>query len=169
MLHEVPLPARSNFSDFAVKYGKEERFRAIEKMRDREQLFSEYLSELKKANKMKDEHHKQAAKSKAEKVGRGGKGGRKERGMGGWMDGWERLVDGLERERKEGGETDTGRGRRRERGMEGWMEKREGEWRKDTVIDKVTTLPCCMVGGCLDAECIPLIGPTFSRPLCLGM
>ena len=28
--------------------------------------------ELKKANKMRDEHHKQAAKSKEEKVGRGG-------------------------------------------------------------------------------------------------
>jgi len=88
--HKSSLP-RSNFSDFAVKYGKEERFKAIEKMRDREQLFSEYLLELKKANKMRDEHHKQAAKSKAEKVGRGGK------------------EEGRRREEEEGG----GRGRRK--------------------------------------------------------
>ena len=40
----------------------------MEKMRDREQLFSEYLTELKKASKMKDEQLRNAAKSKAEKV-----------------------------------------------------------------------------------------------------
>ena len=51
-----------------MKYGKDERFKAMEKMRDREQLFSEYLSELKKASKMKDEQLRSAAKSKAEKV-----------------------------------------------------------------------------------------------------
>ena len=63
-----PPSFRSNFSDFAMKYGKDERFKAMEKMRDREQLFSEYLSELKKASKMKDEQLRSAAKSKAEKV-----------------------------------------------------------------------------------------------------
>ena len=81
--HKSSLP-RSNFSDFVVKYGKEEQFKAIEKMRDHEQLFLEYLLELKKASKMRDEHHKQAAKSKAEKVGEeGGREGRKEGGSRG--------------------------------------------------------------------------------------
>ena len=63
-----PQLFRSNFSDFAMKFGKDERFKAMEKMRDREQLFSEYLAELKKASKMKDEQLRNAAKSKAEKV-----------------------------------------------------------------------------------------------------
>jgi len=51
-----------------MRFGKDERFKAMEKMRDREQLFSEYLAELKKASKMKDEQLRNAAKSKAEKV-----------------------------------------------------------------------------------------------------
>ena len=38
-------------------------------MREREQLFSEYLTELKKATHVKEEQQKQAAKTKAEKVG----------------------------------------------------------------------------------------------------
>ena len=60
---------RSNFSDFALKYGKDERFKGIERMREREQLFSEYMTELKKASKQKEEHHKQTTKSKTDKVG----------------------------------------------------------------------------------------------------
>lgn len=66
--HSSPQSLRSNFSDFAMRFGKDERFKAMEKMRDREQLFSEYLAELKKASKMKDEQLRNAAKSKAEKV-----------------------------------------------------------------------------------------------------
>ena len=68
LLLSPPQLFRSNFSDFAMRFGKDERFKAMEKMRDREQLFSEYLAELKKASKMKDEQLRNAAKSKAEKV-----------------------------------------------------------------------------------------------------
>ena len=46
---------RSNFSDFALKYGKDARFKGVEKMRDREQIFSDYLVELKKASKQKEQ------------------------------------------------------------------------------------------------------------------
>ena len=39
------------FSEFAMKYGKDERFKGIEKMKDREMLFVEYLAELNKKEK----------------------------------------------------------------------------------------------------------------------
>lgn len=38
-------------------------------MREREQLFSEYIGELKRASKLKEEHHKhQSSKSRMDKV-----------------------------------------------------------------------------------------------------
>ena len=43
------LYIRSSFSEFAQRNAKDERFKAVEKMREREQLFSEYLQELKKS------------------------------------------------------------------------------------------------------------------------
>lgn len=39
------------FSDFAAKHGKHEAFKAIDKMKDRETLFNEYLTDLKKKDK----------------------------------------------------------------------------------------------------------------------
>lgn len=45
---------RSTFSDFAFRYGKDERFKSVEKMREREQLFTDYLAELKKLSKHKE-------------------------------------------------------------------------------------------------------------------
>ena len=45
---------RSTFSDFALRYGKDERFKSVEKMREREQLFTDYLAEMKKLNKHKE-------------------------------------------------------------------------------------------------------------------
>lgn len=42
---------RSSFSDFAQKYGKDERFKGIEKMRDREGLFNEYILEVRRREK----------------------------------------------------------------------------------------------------------------------
>ena len=59
----VPLPCwclchviiyRSTFSDFALKYAKDERFKSVDKMREREQLFADYLAELKKFHKHKE-------------------------------------------------------------------------------------------------------------------
>jgi transcription elongation regulator 1 len=45
------LFCRSSFSDFAQKHGKDERFRNIEKMRERESLFNEYLLDVRKREK----------------------------------------------------------------------------------------------------------------------
>lgn len=42
---------RSSFGDFAQKFGKEERFRNIEKIRERESLFNEYLIEVRRREK----------------------------------------------------------------------------------------------------------------------
>lgn len=50
---------RSSFSDFASKYGKEERFKAIEKMREREALFSDFVSDLRRKEKEEKSHQKE--------------------------------------------------------------------------------------------------------------
>lgn len=42
---------RSSFSDFAQKHGKDERFKNVEKMRERESLFNEYLLDVRKREK----------------------------------------------------------------------------------------------------------------------
>ena len=63
MLHSfTPFFARSTFSEFAQKYGKEARFKSIDKMREREGLFNEYMLQVRK-------HAKEAASNRAEKVG----------------------------------------------------------------------------------------------------
>ncbi|GBP27168.1 Transcription elongation regulator 1 [Eumeta japonica] len=53
----------SSFNDFAAKYGKEERFKAIEKVRDRESYFNEYLAEVRKKEKEEKEKKREQAKS----------------------------------------------------------------------------------------------------------
>ena len=45
------LKFRSSFSDFAQKHGRDERFKNVEKMRERESLFNEYLLEVRKREK----------------------------------------------------------------------------------------------------------------------
>ena len=52
---------RTAFSDFAAKHGKHEVFKAIEKMKDREALFTEYLTDIKKKDK-------ESSKTKHDKV-----------------------------------------------------------------------------------------------------
>lgn len=47
----VSFRFRSSFSDFAQKHGKDERFKGIEKTRDRESLFNEYLLEVRRREK----------------------------------------------------------------------------------------------------------------------
>jgi hypothetical protein len=39
---------RTSFSDFAAKYGRDERFKSVDKMRERELLFNEYLLEVRR-------------------------------------------------------------------------------------------------------------------------
>lgn len=42
---------RSSLSDFCSRYKNDERYKSIEKMRDRENLFNDYLMELRKKEK----------------------------------------------------------------------------------------------------------------------
>lgn len=56
------FPYRTAFSEFAMKYGKDDRFKGIEKMKDRENLFVEFMAELKKKEK-------ENSKMKQDKVG----------------------------------------------------------------------------------------------------
>lgn len=50
---------RSSFSDFAQKYAKDERFKNVEKMREREGLFNEYLIEVRKRDKEEKAHRRE--------------------------------------------------------------------------------------------------------------
>ena len=50
---------RSSFSDFASKYGKDERFKAIEKMREREALFSDFVSDVRRKEKEEKSQQKE--------------------------------------------------------------------------------------------------------------
>lgn len=56
------LSDRSSFSDFASKYGKDDRFKGIEKMRERESLFTDFVSEVRR-------REKEEKSSQREKVG----------------------------------------------------------------------------------------------------
>ncbi|XP_067928748.1 transcription elongation regulator 1-like isoform X2 [Watersipora subatra] len=64
MLASTSLTSKSSFSDVASKFAKDERFKAIEKMRERESIFNEYLSDLRK--KEKEERILQKEKVKVE-------------------------------------------------------------------------------------------------------
>lgn len=56
----TPFLPRSTFSDFAHKYAKDERFRGVEKTRERESLFNEFIVEIRR--KEKDERDAQREK-----------------------------------------------------------------------------------------------------------
>lgn len=45
------IDCRSSFSDFAQKYARDERFKGVDKMRERESLFNEYLIEVRRKEK----------------------------------------------------------------------------------------------------------------------
>lgn len=51
LLEEAGLNGKSSFSDFAAKYSKDDRFRNVEKMRERESLFDEFLLEVRRREK----------------------------------------------------------------------------------------------------------------------
>ncbi|KAL9982359.1 hypothetical protein ACROYT_G004391 [Oculina patagonica] len=51
LVEEARTAGKTTFSEFAMKYGKDDRFKGIEKMKDRENLFTEFLAELKKKEK----------------------------------------------------------------------------------------------------------------------
>jgi len=57
----ISIGVRSSYSDFAAKYGKEDRFRGIEKTRDREAIFADFLVDLR-------HREKEESRSQKEKV-----------------------------------------------------------------------------------------------------
>ncbi|XP_053702811.1 transcription elongation regulator 1 isoform X1 [Synchiropus splendidus] len=61
MMDESRITARTTFSEFAVKHGRDPRFKTIEKMKDREAIFVEYVTAMKKRDK-------EDSKSRGEKM-----------------------------------------------------------------------------------------------------
>ncbi|XP_072002240.1 transcription elongation regulator 1 isoform X1 [Engystomops pustulosus] len=61
MMEEAKINPRTTFSEFAAKHAKDLRFKAIEKMKDRETLFNEYMIAARKKEK-------EDSKNKGEKV-----------------------------------------------------------------------------------------------------
>lgn len=49
---------RSSFSEFCQRYGKDERYKAIEKVRERESLFNEYLLDVRRREKEEKQQKK---------------------------------------------------------------------------------------------------------------
>ncbi|XP_050398330.1 transcription elongation regulator 1 [Patella vulgata] len=64
LMEESKLHGKSSFSDFASKYGKDDRFKAIEKMRERESLFSDYTSDLRRREKEEKSSQKEKTTSR---------------------------------------------------------------------------------------------------------
>ncbi|XP_064208066.1 transcription elongation regulator 1 isoform X3 [Anguilla rostrata] len=61
MMEEAKLNIRTTFSEFASKHAKDSRFKAIEKMKDREAIFIEFMTALRKKEK-------EDSKNRGEKV-----------------------------------------------------------------------------------------------------
>uniref|UniRef100_A0A8C1Q910 Transcription elongation regulator 1 n=1 Tax=Cyprinus carpio TaxID=7962 RepID=A0A8C1Q910_CYPCA len=61
MMEEAKLGVRTTFSEFAAKHAKDSRFKAVEKMKDREAIFNEYMTAFKKKEK-------ENSKNRGEKV-----------------------------------------------------------------------------------------------------
>ncbi|KAM8899955.1 transcription elongation regulator 1 isoform 2-T2 [Spinachia spinachia] len=61
MMEEAKFTPRTTFSEFAVKHGRDPRFKTIEKMKDREAIFVEFITAVRK-------REKEDSKSRGEKV-----------------------------------------------------------------------------------------------------
>jgi len=51
LMDEANLTPKSSFSDFVARFAKDERFKAVEKQREREQFFQEFVGEMRKKEK----------------------------------------------------------------------------------------------------------------------
>lgn len=63
LLEEAELHGKSTFSSFSNKHGKDPRFKAVERMRDREDYFKDYVDELYKKEKEEKKKEKESAKA----------------------------------------------------------------------------------------------------------
>ncbi|XP_067313225.1 transcription elongation regulator 1a isoform X2 [Pseudorasbora parva] len=61
MMEEAKLGVRTTFSEFAAKHARDSRFKAVEKMKDREAIFTEYMTAFRKKEK-------ENSKNRGEKV-----------------------------------------------------------------------------------------------------
>ncbi|XP_056910401.1 transcription elongation regulator 1 isoform X2 [Takifugu flavidus] len=61
MMEDAKLTPRTTFSEFAVKFGRDPRFKTIEKMKDREAIFVEFITAMRK-------REKEDSKTRGEKV-----------------------------------------------------------------------------------------------------
>ncbi|CAH8568537.1 unnamed protein product [Heterobilharzia americana] len=64
LMDEAGLNSKSSFGDFAAKYSKDDRFKGIEKSRDREAMFQDYLVDLRKREK--EDKHREKEKVKVD-------------------------------------------------------------------------------------------------------
>ena len=55
------LPLRATFSEFSTKYAKDDRFKAVEKLRDREQHFQDFIVDMRKREKEEKEKEKKVS------------------------------------------------------------------------------------------------------------
>ena len=62
LMESAGLHGKSSFSEFAQKYAKDERLRGIEKMRERESLFNEFIIEVRKREKEEAANKKEQIK-----------------------------------------------------------------------------------------------------------
>jgi len=62
LLEEASLSSKVSFSDFAQKYWKDDRFKNIDKMRDRESLFNDFIADLRKREKEEKAANREKAK-----------------------------------------------------------------------------------------------------------
>ncbi|CAL8280332.1 unnamed protein product [Arctogadus glacialis] len=61
LMEESKLTPRTTFSEFGVRHGRDPRFKSIEKMKDRETIFTEFMTSLRK-------REKEDSKTRGEKV-----------------------------------------------------------------------------------------------------
>lgn len=59
LLEQANLSTRTTYLEFSHKYGKDSRFKNIEKSRDRESLFSEFLVDLKRKERAEKEKQRE--------------------------------------------------------------------------------------------------------------
>lgn len=62
LCQEARVSSKTSFSDFSKEHGKDERFKAIDKSRDRETMFNDYIADMRKKEKEDREEKRKTAK-----------------------------------------------------------------------------------------------------------